>query len=355
MSTEPDIRAVLKGRLQKVSSNSDIPTNTLRRGRLRRRYAMVTAAVGGVASALLIFLGFQAIESPQPTVDQAPVSTPSREEPAPSATPQPDEDEGQEKAKEPGDLEAPPPVTVSALDKTIELPAWTYCYKNGCIDGAPPSDLAHVGSPDEVIVEFPLADWSFTAYFTPSGQKCGRSQEVPLESSGNGTFLLQPAGSADVYDVTLFGRGDGSLSVTFQWATPIDGPLPEPEARAAIVSGEEGHPVSYGVELELTNLAETPDEASATITVEAHDGDSITFEAERARQHCWPEGTVYWDGPDDKGLQAAELGDGPFEYTVELTLDGQRYVGTGTWPMDEIRGNEPSVSLDFNPDLPSLR
>ncbi|HEX2051550.1 MAG TPA: hypothetical protein VHJ34_13100 [Actinomycetota bacterium] len=65
-------------------------------------------------------------------------------------------------------------------------------------------------------------------------------------------------------------------------------------------------------------------------------------------------GTVYWDGPDSEGLEAAKLGAGPFRYTVALTLDGGRHVATATSPDDEIRGNEPSVALDFSPELPAL-
>jgi hypothetical protein len=177
-----------------------------------------------------------------------------------------------------------------------------------------------------------------------------------VDVNDDGSFTLRPAGHADTYDVTLFGNGDGSLSVSFRWTTPVDGPLPDPKGRAAIISGDPGGELlSYGVELELTNLAETPEEAAAKVTVAAKDGGSVTFDAVRARGRCFPEGTVYWDGPDDKGVEAAELGGGPFEYTVELTLDGERYVGTGTWPRDEIRGNEPSVKLDFTPELPRVR
>ena len=63
---------------------------------------------------------------------------------------------------------------------------------------------------------------------------------------------------------------------------------------------------------------------------------------------------MYWDGPDEQGLAAAALGDGPFTYKVDLLLDGDRYVATATWPADEIVGNEPSVALHFNPNLPAL-
>ena len=169
-----------------------------------------------------------------------------------------------------------------------------------------------------------------------------------------GPVLLQPAGYAGSYDVTLFGRGDGDLFTTFRWSTPTDGSLATPQARLAVLSGDNGQTISYGVELELTNLARTPRQASATITVEARDGDAVTFEAKRSRMRCLPEGTAYWDGPDEKGLAAAALGEGPFTYRVELLLDGARYAATATWPTDEIVGNEPSVALHFAPNLPGL-
>ncbi|MGH9194232.1 MAG: hypothetical protein ACRD1T_00650, partial [Acidimicrobiia bacterium] len=40
---------------------------------------------------------------------------------------------------EPGlypDLESPPPVTVRFLDRSIDLLAWTYCYRSVCADGS---------------------------------------------------------------------------------------------------------------------------------------------------------------------------------------------------------------------------
>lgn len=80
----------------------------------------------------------------------------------------------------------------------------------------------------------------------------------------------------------------------------------------------------------------------------------MTFDAKRARDRCRPEGSLYWDGPDTKGLEAAQLGEGPFRYKIEVRLDGETYVAEANWPDDEIRGNEPSVSLDFSPDLPAL-
>jgi hypothetical protein len=252
------------------------------------------------------------------------------------------------------DLVSPPPVTVRYFDRSIDLAAWTYCYEAACVDGFPPKELADVGSPEQVVVEFPLPTWSFTASFRPSGDECGRIQDVPLEETDDGDFILRPAGYAGSYDVTLFGEGVGDLFVTFRWTTPHDGPLPKPEARLAVLADHDGRVDSYGVELYVSNLARTPRKPSATITVRAETGREVTFEAIRADQPCLPEGTVYWDGPDDQGLAASRLGGGPFTYEVELMIDGVTYSATASWPADVIVGNEPSVALHFRPELPGF-
>jgi hypothetical protein len=176
---------------------------------------------------------------------------------------------------------------------------------------------------------------------------------VPVEQTAPGQYLLQPAGHADTYDVTLFGRGDGDLFVTFRWTTPADGPMPVPEARIAVLADHDGRVDSYGIELELSDLAATPREASAEVTVTAADGESLTFSATRA-PGCMAEGTVYWDGPDQAGLRAATLGAAPFTYLVEVVLDGTAHAATATWPDDQIAGYEPAVSLEFDPPLPAL-
>lgn len=250
--------------------------------------------------------------------------------------------------------DAPPPVTVRFFDDSVALQAWTFCYRTLCADGSPPAAPADVGSPEEVLVEFPLPDWSFTASFQPAGKPCGRIQETPLEAAGDRRFVLRPAGRAGTYDVTLFGRGDGDLFTTFRWTTPVDGTLPTPQARLAVLANDDGPVDSYGVELELNNLAATPKQASARITVRAADGDAVVFDATRSDLGCLPEGTVYWDAPDEQGTAAAALGNGPFTYEVELVLDGVRHVAEATWPGDQIAGNEPSVALHFTPELPAL-
>lgn len=252
-------------------------------------------------------------------------------------------------------FERPPPVTVRYGGNTVGLTAHAFCYGRACIDGGPPDHPPKVGSPAEVEIDFPLRDWSFEAIFEPAGVPCGRIQTVALHRTARGSFGLRPAGHAGGYDVTLFGRGrQGDLVTVFRWSTPSDGPLPVPAARLALLSDNAGRTGSYGVELAVSNLAETPAGATATITVTAANRESLTFTATPATEGCQPEGTAYWDGPDTQGTAAANLGPPPFTYRVVLTLGGSRYVATATWPAEVIRGNEPSVALRFVPALPAL-
>lgn len=249
-------------------------------------------------------------------------------------------------------FDAPPPVTVRAGTTSFDLEAWTYCFGSGCADGFPPEDPPDLGRAPQIEVEFPLDAWTFDAEFVPVGDPCPRRHSVPVETTGAGTYVVRPAGHADTYDVTLFGRGNGDLFVTFRWTTPTEGPMPVPDARLAVLADHDGTVDSYGIELEVSDLVATPENASAEITVTAADGALLTFEATRAAG-CFGDGTVYWDGPDEAGVNAAALGPPPFRYDVVVVLDGSRHTASATWPDDEIRGNEPSVSLDFLPPLPA--
>lgn len=247
----------------------------------------------------------------------------------------------------------PPPVIVRAADASFALEAWTYCFGSVCADGMPPANPPDVGSPVAVEVEFPLEGWTFEAEFAAVGDACPRRHTVHAEETAPGQYLVEAAGHADTYDVTLFGRGNGDLFVTFRWTTPVDGPMPVPSGRLAVLADHDGEVDSYGVELELAELASTPETASAEVTVTAANGESLTFTAMRAAG-CWNEGTVFWDGPDEAGLVAAALGPPPFTYTVVVVLDGAIHTATAAWPADQIVGFEPSVELEFSPPLPAL-
>jgi hypothetical protein len=243
----------------------------------------------------------------------------------------------------------------------MELDAWTFCWRSErhtmCADGIPPDDPPDIGAPPSVVISFPMPAWTFDAEFAAAANEaCPRRISAPVTRIGDTTWILEPAGPPGRYDVTLSGQGNqGDLFVTFSWTTPQAGLMPVPEARLAVLADHDGVVDSYGVELALSNLAATPGTAKAEVTVSASNGRSLTFEATRAPEEaCFAAGSVYWDGPDAAGLEAAGLGPGPFTYRVVVTLDGTEHVATATWPDDVIPDNEPSVSLEFSPPLPAF-
>lgn len=157
--------------------------------------------------------------------------------------------------------------------------------------------------------------------------------------------------------MTLFGQGNGDLAVSFEWTTTVDGPFPEPEAQIGVLADHDGSVDSFGVELSVTNLASTPTNAQATITVTAADGNSLTFDPlpRTLGPDCTSiEGSVAWNGPLEHGVAAAALGPPPFTYDVTVTLDGVAHRAIATWPDEQIAGSEPYVGLDFDPPLPAL-
>jgi hypothetical protein len=249
-------------------------------------------------------------------------------------------------------LEAPPPFRLQYEQQELALHPYSFCFGNGCADGFPQNPPS-VGSPSNVHVFVPVEGMELTATFTEAGQRCGRSQTVEPVKEGN-WYVLRPTGAADSYEVDLFTTGAGSMSARFLWSTPTDGPLATPEASMGVIADHDGKPDSYGVELSLSNLAATPRSAEARITVTAANGDTVTFDAHRATGGCRAEGSVFFDGPDEDGRAASQLGGFPFRYDVTLKLDGSTYRSTAIYPRDEIDGNEPSVRLTFDPPLPAL-
>ncbi len=95
-----------------------------------------------------------------------------------------------------------------------------------------------------------------------------------------------------------------------------------------------------------------PREASAAIVVTSADGRKATINPRRD-EGCYSAGDVAWRAPRSRGLAAARIGEGPFGYTVQVTLDGRLYVGNGTWPDGEAEDFGPHVPLTWEPPLPS--
>jgi hypothetical protein len=250
-------------------------------------------------------------------------------------------------------IEQPPPFRVRYGHTELHLNPTTYCYTGGCVDGVddnPPS----VGSPEELFVFVPVKQFDelIVSQVEGSDRCAGRNVEAEVTPLGDGWWSVRPRGPAGNYGVSLFARGGGDMVADLLWQTPVNRPLPDPKARLALLADHDGRPDSYGVELEVANLPATPAAYTATVTVTAANGRSLSFAATPTTELCMGEGGIYFDGPDDKGKQAAALGDFPFTTTVELTLDGVTHVASATYPDDEIEGNEPSVALHFDPPLP---
>lgn len=249
-------------------------------------------------------------------------------------------------------VEQPPPFRIRYGDTELRLNPVTYCYRTGCVDGFD-NNPPHVGSPEELFVFVPVFPELTVEQIGGDDYCAGRSVAPEVTSLGEGWWVVRPRGPAGDYRVSIFAHGGGGDMVAdVRWTTPSNQPLPEPVARLALIADHDGRPDSYGLELQVTNLPQSPTEYAATITVTAGNGESMTFEATQSSEVCMGEGSIYFDGPDDKAKQAAALGDFPFTTTVELTLDGVRHVATATYPDDEIEGNEPSVALAFEPPLP---
>ena len=209
-------------------------------------------------------------------------------------------------------------------------------------------------------VEFPVVGWEFSATTEPIGVECGRRQHEALDRLSPTVHELVPQGFADKYIVDLFGRGPGGdVFASFMWETTVDGKLDEPQAFASILADHDGRVDSYGVSLWVSGLTATPAQATATIAVMASDGSSTVIGLENRPRRCadgegLPTGRVRLEGADEDGLRAAALGDPPFTYQVELTLDGSVHEAVAVWPDDEAPSCHPCVPLEFEPALPTL-
>jgi hypothetical protein len=254
-----------------------------------------------------------------------------------------------------------PPVILWLDGREERLLPWASCYsspsgRGACIDGMPVPPFADVGQRDTVEFRFPLPGWTFQATFTPlSDDVCERSITVDARPTGTYTFEVPLAGSPGDYQVDLFGRAPkgGDVITTFRWNTTQRGRIPSPRGYAGVIGGDRKETQVYPPEIGLSDVADLVQRPTASITVTAANGQSLTLPGLRATQPCWAHGSVFFRGADGDSAGVTALGPAPYTYTVDVVLDGTTYTGTGTWPADEERGNEPYVTLDFSPALPA--
>lgn len=247
---------------------------------------------------------------------------------------------------------APPPFQIRYDESELILAPSSWCYRNGCADGLdmdPPS----VGSPEELLVFLPVAGFTHLSASQVSGERFAcdsRTLDAEVEEVGDGWWRVRPLGPADDYTLDLFATGDGAgdMAASLRWTTTSDGPLPEASSSLVLIVDHDGAPDSYGLEFSVRDLAETPTEYAATITVTAANGKSLTLDAVPA-DFCSGAGSIFFDGPDEPGVAAAALGDFPFRYDVELVLDGETYTATAEYSGAE---EDLAVPLEFTPALP---
>ena len=247
-----------------------------------------------------------------------------------------------------------PPITLDVDGRRVDLDPWTTCYDKGCADGSPQAPFVDVGRRDSVPFSFPDSGWTFDATFR-SGDfgDCARQITVPVEKTSERTFAVAPAGPSGTWFVDVFGSGPGGdVITTFTWTTNQDGALPGPATgSAAVLADHDGELDSYGVEVYVRDLAEQPQQASATVTVTSAEGRTVTL-TPRWDDECYSEGSLSFRASDEQGRRATELGEGPFTYDVALTMDGTTYHGVGEWPTDEAEDIAPHVPLRWTPALP---
>ena len=270
----------------------------------------------------------------------------------------------------PGETREPPTIRVTGDGTTLELTITTTCwidfigsdgtYSDYCADGfrAPVDDLQRVSGTGPLFVEFPVAEWEFSATTTLFGknEECGRSQTEPLARIAPTVHELVPQGFAGSYIVDVYGSGQGGDVVSsFVWEMTVDGVLPVPKANMGLLWFDDGQVTTYAADMSISGLAITPDSASATVIVTAANGASTEVRyVEDRPEGCRSPGLVKLDVNRSDALRAAALGEAPFTYDVELTMDGTVYRATATWPRDEFVDHSGYVPLNFDPALPAL-
>ncbi|GAA3942056.1 hypothetical protein [Microbacterium soli] len=245
----------------------------------------------------------------------------------------------------------PGPFIIRHDGAELRLMPHTFCSKGGCVDGVDP-DPPSIGAPAELLVAFPDEGFDeLIATQISDGDICtGRTVVAEVSDTGDGWWRVRPAGPAGDYRLSLFARGSaGDAAADLLWTTPEDRPLPDATASLALIADHDGVPDSYGVELMVQNLADAPDEAGARITVTTADGASHVVAPARSTE-CTGEGALLFQASAEEGRRAAELGGFPFDYRVELTIDGRTHIGTGTYP-DDAPPQEVAVPLVFDVPL----
>lgn len=256
-----------------------------------------------------------------------------------------------------------PDVEIQNGDQVLWLRPTSACWSFGCFDGPRPDPLESAGEASFLTVRFPKPTWEFSALLTQDLEACQpRQLHADLTPNHDGTWRLGQQGPAGDWAVDVFGYADGQgdVAASFAWTSTGDGELPPATGTLIALADHDGELDSYGIEFYVDGLDETPLQAAASVTIT--DGAGKTFAVDLPREGdattCGPSaGSVSFRFPDSQAQAPAQdlvaaLGEGPYTYQADLTLDGVTHRGTGSWPAGAPE-RSLEVGLDFSPALPA--
>jgi hypothetical protein len=179
---------------------------------------------------------------------------------------------------------------------------------------------------------------------------CG-NYPVRVEGDEGGHLELTPSGPGGERVAGYFANaGEGDTSGWWRWTIPPRDGVPQAWVHLNRNSPRSGGMADLRVVLDD---AAVDGDVSAVLTVEAGDGAVATFDLAQVDQHCEDDGFVELAVPDDtRDSKIDGLGPYPYEYDVELRLDGEEYDGVGTWTGQGTQYGGDAV-LAFEPGLPA--
>lgn len=282
----------------------------------------------------------------------------------PAATPDPRQET---EAPLPDGLERPPDLRVKAADGWVDVSPHTWCWGNGCVDGVPPDPLPDLGTADApLLLEVP-AGWQVLHSWSPVGTDCGPQLRGTTVTGAGAPVELEPLGAAGEWQLDVMVRPPegGDVVAAMGLTTSQDHPLPEPELRLTSFFDHDGTVVQYGP-LELAGsylppalLDAGPDGTKAVLTVRSADGRTSTIDlhpATRPDDACQEPSTVLLrergrgQGSSEHAVED-DLGEPPYQLTLELHLAGASYTGTATWP-DDVDEEDSTIRPEMTPKLP---
>lgn len=208
-------------------------------------------------------------------------------------------------------------------------------------DVASPPDI---GSPDRVYVFVPIGEWSFgpaTMYTGNAMHSCsGITVDADYEELGNGWYEITPHGPAGAYTLE-FAAGSGptsglsprtgGMTGSVLWTTTpaqADAPLGQPEVSMSLLTDESGTLEASDLQLEIANVY-PPVDVELTVTVTAANGEALTFQPESTGVCIGSSINFVVSYPETQ--RVLQLGDAPFTYDVELSMNGETHRGSAEW------------------------